>query len=196
LDLYYRRQAERGEVTDVDPAAPQKPAAPDSADMAAVDTQLQDVESAFQRWSDSKLAISRINMDSIRSNPAYKQILSDQLTKIAIQSLADPKSPAATQAINTYFNTAIAAIQAEVKNKGTATAPASTTAQSASAAGSATSTDAEILTLVQRQGFNVTKAQLEKLGQIMTAATGSNVIGNTGNPVLNALARLAGMRVA
>ena len=76
-----------------------------------------------------------------------------------------------------------------------APAPASTTAQSASAAGSATPNDAEILTLVQRQGFDVTKAQLEKLGQIMTSSTGSNVIENTGNPVLNALARLAGMRV-
>jgi hypothetical protein len=189
LDLYYRRQAERGEVTDIDSAAPQKPAAPDSADMAAVDTQLQDIASAFARWSDSKLATRGITMDSIRSNSAYKQILNDQLTTIAIQSLADPKSPAATQAINTYFNTAIAAIQAEVKNKGTATA------QSASAAGSATPTDAEILTLIQQQGFSVTKAELEELGKIMTSSTGSNVIGNTGNPVLNALARLAGMRV-
>jgi hypothetical protein len=192
--------AARRRATDTAPAAPaassSAPAASaGAADTSAVDTQLQDVESAFQRWSDSKLAISRINMDSIRSNPAYKQALSDQLTKVAVQSLADPKSPATTQAINTYFNTAIAAIQAEVKNKGTATAPASTTAQSASAAGSATPTDAEILTLVQQQGVSLTKAELEKLGQIMTSATGSNVVGNTGNPVLNALARLAGMRV-
>jgi len=189
LDLYYRRQAERGEVTDIDSAAPQKPAAPDSADMAAVDTQLQDIASAFARWSDSKLATRGITMDSIRNDPKYKQSLNDQLTTIAIQSLADPKSPAATQAINTYFNTAIAAIQAEVKNKGTATA------QSASAAGSATPTDAEILTQLQQQGVSLTKAELEKLGQLMTAATGSNVVGSTGNPVLNALARLAGMRV-
>jgi hypothetical protein len=186
--------AARRRATDTAPAAPaassSAPAASaGAADTSAVDTQLQDVESAFQRWSDSKLAISRINMDSIRSNPAYKQALSDQLTKVAVQSLADPKSPATTQAINTYFNTAIAAIQAEVKNKGTATA------QSASAAGSATPTDAEILTLVQQQGVSLTKAELEKLGQIMTSATGSNVVGNTGNPVLNALARLAGMRV-
>jgi hypothetical protein len=191
LDLYYRRQAERGEVTDIDSAAPQKPAAPDSADMAAVDTQLQDIASAFARWSDSKLAIRGITMDSIRNNPKYSQTLNDQLTKIAIQSLADPKSPAATQAINTYFNTAIAAIQAEVKNKETGTT--STAAQPAAAG--AAPTDVEILTQLQQQGVSLTKAELEKLGQLMTAATGSNVVGSTGNPVLNALARLAGMRV-
>jgi hypothetical protein len=178
-------------VTSAAPAASNS-AAPDSADMAAVDTQLQDVASAFTRWSDSKLATRGITMDSIRNDPKYKQSLNDQLTKIAIQSLADPKSPAATQAINTYFNTAIAAIQAEVNNRKTATAPATTSPQG----GTAVPADAEILTLVQRQGFSVTKAELEELGKIMTASTGSNVVRSTGNPVLDALARLAGMRVA
>jgi len=192
LDLYYRQQAAKDSSAGTAAATPTTPATPDAADKAAVNTQLQDIALAFERWSDPRLAAGGITMNQIRNNATYKQMLSDQLTTIAIQSLADPKSPAATQAINTYFNTAIAAIQAEVKNRETATT--ATAAQPAAAA--AAPTDAEILTQLQQQGVSLTRAELEKLGQLMTAATGNNVVGSTGNPVLNALARLAGMRVA
>jgi hypothetical protein len=191
LDVYYQQQAAKGEVTGT---APETPATPDADDRSAVNSQLQDIVSEFTRWSDSKLATGGITMENIRSNPQYKKMLEDQLLAIAIQSLADPKSPAATQAINAYFNTAIAAIQTEVKlrQSGASQAAIGNTAGQAQPA----TDDTEVLNLLQQQGISLTKAQLQKLGQLVASANNNNFnIRNTGNPIMNAIARIAGLRV-
>jgi hypothetical protein len=193
LDLYYRQQAAKGEVTGTTPETPAQPETPNSQDRAAVNSQLQDVASAFARWSDSKLATGGITMDQIRTRSEYKQVLNDQLTAIAVQSLANPNSPAATAAINTYFNTAIAAIQTEVNNRQSST---STAGAQQSAAPVAADNDTEVLNTLQQQGIPVTRASLEKLGQLLAAANNGNYsVRNTGNRLLNSIARLAGMRI-
>jgi hypothetical protein len=123
------------------------------------------------------------------------KILNDQLTQIAIQTMANPASAATTAAINEYFYTAIAAIQATVNNSQPRTARTRTAAPGVTGSANA-STDAELLTQLQQQGVPVTRAELQSLGQALTAANGgSNVINDTGNALFNAVARLAGMRV-
>lgn len=204
LDMFYQQQAAKAAAaksggTGTAPETPEKPVVPTANDKAVVNTQLQDIASAFERWSDPRLSIANvpgvppITMNQIRDNSAYKQALNDQLTKIAIQSFADPKSPATTQAINTYFNRAIAAMQTEVKNR---QASDSTAARPAASTGQAAENDIEVLNLLQQQGISVSRADLQKLGQLLATANNGNYgIRNTGNAMLNAVARLAGMRV-
>lgn len=194
LDLFYQQQASRGQVSGTTPGENQRPAEPDAADRTAVNKQLQDIADVFATWADSKLSVPAegIDMRALRADPQYQQTLSNQLTRVAIESLANPNSPTATKAVNEYFNLAIAAIQTEVNNRKSAQG-----GQTARAAATAPQEqDTQVLTLLQQQGIPVTRANLEKLGQIMANSSGSNTIRNTGNPILNAIARIAGMRIS
>lgn len=194
LDLFYQQQASRGQVSGTTSGENQRPAEPDAADRTAVNKQLQDIADVFATWADSKLSVPSegIDMRALRADPQYQQTLSNQLTRVAIESLANPNSPTATKAVNEYFNLAIAAIQTEVNNR--------KSAQGGQTARAAATTpqeqDTQVLTLLQQQGIPVTRANLEKLGQLMANSSGSNTIRNTGNPILNAIARIAGMRIS
>lgn len=191
LDLFYKQQAAKDQPG-VTPAAPPRP---DSEDKAEVNQQLEELALEFAKWSDARLATGGVTMDTVRQDPSVNKILSDQLTKIAIETMANPGSVATTSAISEYFNTAIAAIQATINNSQPRTARTRAAAPvAAPAAPQATSTD--LLTQLQQQGVSITRAELEKLGDVLTAANGgSNVIRDTGNELLNAVARMAGMRV-
>lgn len=196
LDLFYQQQAAKGQVSGTTPDAAQQPVVPDNADRTAVNKKIQDIASVFATWADSKLSIPNqgIDMNSIRGDSQYKQALNDQLTRVAIESLANPTSAAATKAVNDYFTLAIAAIQTEVNNRRASQGGQAQATQAA--ATSPQEQDTQVLTMLQQQGIPVTRANLEKLGQLMANSSGSNTIRNTGNPILNAIARIAGMRIS
>jgi hypothetical protein len=192
LDLFYKQQAQKDQA-----AGQQTAPTPDQQDKAEVNQQLEELGLAFAKWADPRLATGGVTMDTVRQDTGVNKILSDQLTKIAIETMANPASVATTAAISEYFNTAIAAIQATINNSQPRTTRTRTAAPAtaAPAAGKAP-TEAELLTQLQQQGVSMTRAELESLGQALTAANGgSNVIRDTGNELLNAMARLAGMRV-
>ena len=131
LDLFYRQQAQK------DPTAGQQQTTqpvPDANDKAEVNQQLEEFALAFAQWSDARLATGGVTMDTVRQDPAVNKALSDQLTKISIESMANPASAATTAAIEQYFNTAIAAIQTTINNSQPRTARTRTAAPAAAPA--------------------------------------------------------------
>ena len=203
LDALYKQEAQtKAGTTTAGPAqgamgiaakaaAPVQPSADDQAD---VNQTLVEFGKEFQNWADPKLAAGGITMDTVRSDPATAKMLQDQVRRISILSMANPGSKETQAAVEEYFNLAIAGIQMVEKNRsqGVAAAPAS----GGGATGAAEPSDEELLTQLQSAGLAMTKPQIESLGKVMIqAANGSNVIRNTGNPVLNAIARLAGMSI-
>jgi len=195
LDFIYKQQAAKGQPVAVPGTAPATPQ-PDSTDKAEVNQQLEEFALAFAQWSDARLTTGGVTMDTVRQDPAVNKALSDQLTKISIESIANPASAATTAAIEQYFNTAIAAIQTTLNNSQPRTARTRTAAAPAAAAATAPA-NVDLLTQLQQQGVSLTRAELEKLGQVLTTANGgSNVIRDTGNELLNNIATVAGLRVA
>lgn len=193
LGAIYKQAAAKGTLGDLPAREPEATAVPDSSVKAEVNQQLEEFALAFAQWSDARLATGGVTMDTVRQDPAVNKALGDQLTKISIESMANPASAATTAAIEQYFNTAIAAIQATINNSQPRTARTRTAAPAAAAAAPA---GADLLTQLQQQGISLTRVELEKLGEVLTAANGgSNVIRDTGNELLNNIATAAGLRV-
>lgn len=198
LDFIRKQEAQKNQATGQQQTAQQPtPPVPDSEDKAEVNRQLEELALAFTRWSDPRLTTDGITMDTIRQDPEINKTLSDQLTNLAINSMANPGSNMTKGAIEEYFNTAIAAIQTVVNNNQAKTTRARTAAAPAAAASAAAPANVDLLTQLQQQGVSITRAELEKLGQVLTTANGgSNVIRDTGNELLNNIATVAGLRVA
>ena len=147
------------------------------------------IKNSFQAWSDPLLKTGNISMDVIRQNAETEKLLDAAMNNVALVAAlgSDPKME--KTAVEQYMSLAIAAIQTAVQN----VAPAKQPASPRSSGGGPT--DAEILTQLQNAGVPVTKVDLEKLGQFLISSSGSNTVGDTGNPALNAVLKLAGMRV-
>ena len=140
----------------------------------------------FQDWASDRLSSMRVNIDKVESDPKAKEELQSALRSIAITGLSAPNSPELIADVAEYFYIAIATNQAQQSSQQSVTGPA--------AAGEAQITDKEI---VAQSGVPLTSAQIEALGQAMQkAAGGETTIRNTGNTLLNAVARLAGFKVA
>jgi hypothetical protein len=165
---------------------------PSAADQAAVNQDLEEYALAFSKWMDQRLASQGVTMDMVRRDPATNKMLSDLLTKVAIENIANPASVRASEAIEEYLNIAIAGIQAYVNNSA---GSQPSTAGSASTSPAASQSEEEQIKQ-QLDKIGITRSQLGSLGTALAQSNrGSDVINNTGNPLLNAIAKLAGMKI-
>jgi len=142
----------------------------------------------FQEWSDQKLASQGVTMNMVRQDRVTADALNKAMTNVAVAAQSgDPKLE--NSAVEEYLNLAIAGIQAYVNNSSRPT-----TAKSSAVAAPSAQPNDQIKQQLDKLG--ITKAQLEELGTAMAQANrGSNIINNTGNSVLNAIAQLAGMKI-
>lgn len=165
----------------------------DPAAEIELEKQLSAWKREFSSWADPRLATGGVTIDTVRQDPETAKLLDQALSKVAVAAQSG-NANLEKEAAEEYFNIAVAGIQAYIQNTKNAAG-----SQRATAAGGATanpaSTDNDILTQLQTAGIPVTKVSLEKLGQLMAVSSGSNTVRDTGNEVLNAVARLAGMRV-
>ena len=146
----------------------------------------------FQTWADSKLRALGVDLASIERDPNALKGIQELLTNIAIEGLADPKSPRSTELVEKFFSSVIAANQALRQNKRVASVPAGKAAQPA-----ASYDPANDIETLKKYGVSLPQTQLDSLSQGMSrAAEGGKTIRNTGNTLLNSLARLAGFQVA
>jgi hypothetical protein len=144
----------------------------------------------FKQWSDQKLASQGVTMDAVRQDGPTEEALNKALSNVAVAAQSgDPSLE--NSAVEEYLNLAIAGIQAYVNNKQRNSPSATSGATSAS---TAQTKEEEIKQQLEKIG--ITSAQLSALGTAMAQSNGgSTAINNTGNPVLNAIADLAGMKV-
>jgi hypothetical protein len=145
----------------------------------------------FKQWSDQKLSAPGVTMDMVRKDAPTAEALNKALSNVAVAAQSgDPKFE--NSAVEEYLNLAIAGIQAYVNNS-QGKSPV------ARSGGSGTNPDAQSeddQIKQQLQQIGITSAQLSELGTAMTQSnSGSNAIKDTGNPVLNAIAKLAGMKI-
>lgn len=145
----------------------------------------------FKQWSDSRLQTNGVGVDNVRTDSVTAKMLDSAMTNVAVAAQAGDAN-IEQKAVEEYFNIAIAAIQAYINNR-----QQSTVSRTAAAAGpAAPQNDNDILAQLQQQGVPVSKASIESLGKAMIASNGgNNAVRDTGNPILNAIARLAGMKV-
>jgi len=170
--------------------------APDTAsDQAKKDLELERELSGwkdeFQKWSDPLLRTSTgIDMNTVRQNQETAKILDSAITNVAVAARSgNPKVE--QQAVEEYLQTAISAIQTANLNS---QQQQQTTRTQTTGAASAGEEDQAVLKALEKYGL--TKANLEGMGkEMIAAAQGNSTIKNTGNSVLNAIARLAGMTV-
>jgi hypothetical protein len=145
----------------------------------------------FKNWSDPRLQVRGITVDDVQRDPATEQMLDSALSNIAV-AMQSRDENLEKAAVAQYFNIAIAAIQAYEQN----TQQPDRNSAAARVAAQPAQADVDQQVLQQLGAVGITRAQLEKLGTAMTQAAGGDAsVNNTGNPVLNAIARLAGMRV-
>lgn len=145
-------------------------------------------ENQFLQWTDQKLASQGVTMDMIRKTPATAEALRKALSNVAVAAQSgDPKLE--NQAVEDYLNLAIAGIQAYVSN----TQGSQTSAAAGARAADTEESPAEVL---QKSGLTLSSAQINDIAAAMARAGNGKVINNTGNTVLNALAQVAGFRVA
>lgn len=181
-----RDDAARG-ITTPQPAA----ADPNAQNKIDLEKQLTTFKTQFKTWSDPRLQAGGITIEEVRKTPETEQMLDSALSNVAV-AMQSGNENLEKQAVEEYFNIAIAAIQAHNQNTGqrpVATAPGSSSVDAA-----ATDEDQQVVQQLARLG--ITKTALGSLGNLMTqSAQGNNTINNTGNPLLNAIAKLAGMTV-
>lgn len=182
-----------GAGTSATPATAQGYQTP-AADKAKQDLELEkDLtvwKEQFRQWSDQKLASQGITMDMVRQDKVTNDALNKAMTNVAVAAQSgDPNLE--NEAVTEYLNLAIAGIQAYVNNsQGSSAARTQTTPTPAGTQ----SADQQIKQQLDKIG--ITKAQLEALGSVMAQANkGSTFVKDTGNPVLNALAQMSGMKV-
>ena len=145
----------------------------------------------FKTWSDPRLQAGGITIDEVRKTPETEQMLDSALSNVAV-AMESGDENLEKQAVEEYFNIAIAAIQAH--NQNTGQRPAATAPGASSVAAAATDEEQQVVQQLARLG--ITKTALGELGGLMAqSAQGNNTINNTGNPLLNAIAKLAGMNI-
>jgi len=168
-----------------EPPKAQEKAKADAKLMADVNT----YSAGFQAWASDRLAKIGVRMDKVEADPAINDALQNELRSIAIIGLSKPNSPELISNVEEYFYIAIATNQAQQSDQSSVAGPAA-----AAGDGAPQPSDRE---LVAQSGVPITLAQIEALGQAMQkAAGGETTIRNTGNTLLNAVARLAGFKVA
>lgn len=157
---------------------------------AELEKRLTILKTQFKTWSDPRLQAGGITIDEVRKKPDTQRMLDSALANVAV-AMESGNENLEKQAVEEYFNIAIAAIQAHNQNTGQQALPAPR-------ASSVTSTAAneEQQVLQQLEQIGITKTALTSLGKLMAqSAKGSTVINDTGNPFLNAVANMAGITI-
>lgn len=179
LNLFYKQQGLEMPQSQV--AAP-----PDVQSKA--NQKLNAFATEFQNWASPKLQAIGVNLGVVMQDPWASKTIQQILTQLSVESLANPESTATTGLVEQFFNIAIATSQAKQQSPTSGKAPL--LAQGSSAENQS---DQEI---IAQSGAAITKAQIESLGAAMRkSANGSTVIRDTGNGLLNAIARMAGFRI-
>lgn len=180
-NLFLKQQAANNATTSPDPTATKNA-------QAEVNQNLNDYAQEFQNWAEPKLRSIGVDYNSVMQDSWAAPNIRKLLTKLAIDGVANPESPKVTGLVEEFFNIAIATNQARQQTNvrpGRASAP--------SATGVNQQNDADIL---KNYGLSLSSGQLDALGTAMRrSADGRTVIRNTGNELLNAVARLAGFQV-
>lgn len=188
LNLFYKQQGMEMPDNSVNPP-------PQVVDKA--NQKLNTFSTEFQNWAEPKLRAIGVNLNTVMQGQWAAKTIQDILTKLSIESLANPESTATTGLVEQFFNVVIATNQSQQQgSQGAGQARASAPRASASTTpGAEQVDDAAIL---RQYGLNMSASQLDTLASAMRRAdqTGQGTIGNTGNVLLNALARSAGFKVA
>ena len=181
-----------GVGTSATPAAAQgyKTPASDVADKnIELEKDLTTWKEQFHQWSDQKLASQGVTMDMVRQDRVTNDALNKAMTNVAVAAQSG-NTNLETEAVEHYLNLAIAGIQAYVNNAQNVSGGDTRTSVAPAEPGE------EQQIKQQLDKIGITKAQLEALGAVMTQANrGKTAVNNTGNPVLNAIAQMAGMKV-
>ena len=156
-----------------------------------LEKKLTNWEQNFKSWMDPKLAAGGIGVDDVERDPATAALLKKALTKIAVAAQSG-NANLEKEAVIEYCNIAIAGIQAYNTNT-QQKQPAATTGGSTQTGTAAEEDPVEIL---RKSGLTLTQTQIDDIAAAMVRAGKGKVINNTGNPVLNALAKVAGFQVA
>lgn len=149
----------------------------------------------FQSWAEPKLRSLGVDYNRIMSDAKVADAVKRILANLGTESLINPESDEANNLVEQFFEVIITTNQAQQQaaQRGAATAGATSTGGTAAAAPDTTK-DLEVL---KKYGVTLPQTQLDSLSQGMQrAADGGKVIRNTGNELLNSLARLAGFQVA
>lgn len=158
---------------------------------AELQKRLTILKTQFKTWSDPRLQAGGITIDEVRKNPDTQDMLDSALANVAV-AMEGGNENLEKQAVEEYFNIAIAAIQAH--NQNTGQRQASAVSGVSSVAGTAADNEQQVLQQLEQLG--ITKTALASLGKLMAqSAKGSTVINNTGNPFLNAVAKMAGITI-
>lgn len=161
---------------------------PDPQVVNKANQKLNAFSTEFQNWAEPKLRAIGVSLNTVMQDPWAAKTIQELLTKLSVESLANPESTATTGLVEQFFNVVIATNQSQQQSSQARTATATTTA------GDTQQTDQEI---VAQSGVPMTSAQIEALGKAMRqSANGDTTIRNTGNTLLNAIARVAGFKVA
>lgn len=165
----------------------------DPAKEAKLEKDLSAWESNFLTWADARVSAQGITLDDVNQNPEMRKLLKDASTKVAVAAQSGNDN-LEKQAVEEFFNIAIAGIQVAYRNQSQRSRP-----QAAATPTAATATPAmsqNILQQLNQQGVNLSQTDVQQLGKAMIAsANGNRTVRDTGNSVLNALAKLAGMTV-
>jgi hypothetical protein len=169
-----------------------QPTTPSPEQAAATDIELEKKLTAwktqFRAWSDPKLQAGGITIDAVRRDPETAKLLDSQLSNVAVAAQSGDMN-VEQQAVQEYFNTAIAAIQAYEQNTSQRIAPVGSVA-------SVPAADQDQQALQQLEQLGITRTALASLGKLMAqSAKGKTSVNDTGNPLLNAIAKMSGMTV-
>lgn len=157
---------------------------------AELEKRLTILKTQFKTWSDPRLQAGGITIDEVRKKPDTQRMLDSALANVAV-AMEGGDENLEKQAVEEYFNVAIAAIQAHNQNIGQ---QASAASGPSSVIGTAATDEQQVLQQLEQLG--ITKTALASLGKLMAqSAKGSTVINNTGNPFLNAVAKMAGITI-
>jgi hypothetical protein len=157
---------------------------------AELEKRLTILKTQFKTWSDPRLQAGGITIDEVRKKPDTQRMLDSALANVAV-AMESGNENLEKQAVEEYFNIAIAAIQAHNQNTGQ---QALLAPRASSVAGTAANEEQQVLQQLEQIG--ITKTALASLGKLMAqSAKGSTVINDTGNPFLNAVANMAGITI-
>jgi hypothetical protein len=168
-------------------------ASPTPEVQATTNKKLNSFATEFQNWAEPKLRAIGVNLNTVMQDPWATKTIQEILTKLSIESLANPESAATTALVEQFFNVVIATNQAQ--QQGAQGARQARAGATASASGAEQVDDAAVL---KQYGLNMSTSQLDALASAMRRADkqGLGTVRNTGNELLNALVRAAGYKVA
>ena len=171
-----------------------KPAEPTPAETNAKNVELEkklsDWKVQFRTWSDPRLQAGNITINQISKDPAIGKMLDSKLSNVVVAAQSGDMN-LEQRAVQEYFNAAIAAIQMYERNTQSQSRVA---APSGAAAPAAAGEEQQVAQQLEQLG--ISKTAIASLGKLMKQSSrGNSAINDTGNPLLNAIAKLAGMTV-